>query len=412
MPKLIDRLNAEFVTGATQPGRYHDGAGLYLVVTDGGKSWLYRYTLRGRTREMGLGSLAAFPLPAARKRAMAARQLVADGIDPIDAKHASQAGQHALQARFRSFEEEARAYIAAHRKGWKNTKHVSQWENTLSEYAFPLLGKLHVGDVDTDLIVKVLEPIWTTKPETASRVRGRIEKILAYSTTRKFRTGDNPARWRNHLQILLSKRVRKVRHHPALPYREIGDFMTELKAREGIAAKALELTILCAVRTSDTLDATWKEIDFASKIWILPEARTKTRELRVPLTPAALAVLRSIDQGAPDELLFPSDRKGEPLSENAMLALLERMGRKGIATPHGFRSTFKDWATDCTNFHDDISEMALAHAIGSKTKAAYKRTDLFVKRVKLMEAWAGYCNSPSAKSADVVVPMQRARNRA
>ena len=263
MPKLVDLLNAEFVASVSTPGRYHDGAGLYLMVTDGGKSWLYRYTLRAGTREMGLGSVAAFPLPAARKRARAARQQISDGIDPLEAKQAARASQRAREARFVSFEEEARAYISAHRASWKNAKHAEQWPATLEAYANPLLGKLHVAAIDTDLIVKVLQPLWLDKPETASRLRGRIEKILAFSTTRKFRSGDNPARWRHHLELLLpaSSRVRKVRHHPALPYAEIGYFVAELRRQDGIAAAALELTILCATRTIETIGAEPGEFD-------------------------------------------------------------------------------------------------------------------------------------------------------
>lgn len=405
MAKLIERLNSETVAALAKPGRYHDGGGLYLIVSDtGAKSWLFRYTLHARPREMGLGSLAAFPLAAARKRAREARALKEDGKDPLEAKRASRAEKRTQRAKFRSFQDEARAYIAAHRAGWKNPVHARQWDTTLETYAYPLLGKLHVADVDTDLVVKVLEPIWLSKSETGSRLRGRIEKILAYATTRKFRSGDNPARWRNHLDILLPKRgdVREVRHHPALAYSEIGGFMSDLRTRDGIAARALELTILCAVRTADTIGATWSEIDLAAKVWTLPKARTKTRELKVPLAPAAMAVLQDLDQGGSDDFVFAIERQA--LSNGGMAAVLDRMGQGNI-TVHGFRSTFRDWAADCTGFPPEVSEMALAHSIGSKTEAAYRRRDLFMKRLKLMAAWAEFCAKPSTKGD--VVPMQR-----
>lgn len=407
MPKLVDRLNVEFVASVNAPGRYHDGAGLYLIVTAGGKSWLYRYTIRGRTREMGLGSVAAFPLAAARKRALACRQRLADGIDPLEAKQAARANQRAQEARFVAFEDEARTYIAAHRAAWKNAKHADQWMKTLQTYAFPVLGQLHVAAIDTDLVLKVLEPIWRTKTETASRVRGRIEKILAFSATRKFRAGENPARWRNHLEILLPARTKiaPVQHHAALPYASVGDFMLALRRRDGIAAKALAFTVLNAVRTGDTIGGCWYEIDRRSRIWTLPEARTKTRELRVPLTAASMAILDALDTGKPHDFIFRG-RDGEPLSENAMLAVLDRMGYGDVATTHGMRSTFKDWAADCTGFENIVSEMALAHAVGDDTEEAYRRGDLFLKRRRLMEAWANYCARPSAKGGDVVT-MQR-----
>jgi integrase len=408
MPKIVERLNADFVASTTAPGRYHDGAGLYLIVTDGGKSWLYRYTLRGRTREMGLGSVAAFPLAAARKRARAARQQISDGVDPLEEKQAAKAAQRAQEARFVSFEDEARAYITAHRAGWKNVKHSDQWETTLEVYAYPTLARLHVGTIDTDLIVKVLEPIWRTKPETASRLRGRIEKILAFSATRKFRSGENPARWRHHLELLLPARgkVRKVRHHPALPYVTIGDFMAELRRQNGIAAAALELTILCATRTIETIGAEPAEFDLRGKVWTIPAARMKMkREHRIPLADRAVDVIRPLLEGSSGRFVFPGPGKAGHLSNNAMLALLERM-KFGRVTTHGFRSTFRDWASECTSFPPEVAEAALAHAIDDKTEAAYRRGDLFLKRRRLMEAWTNFCNTPSAKSADVV-PLQK-----
>jgi len=403
MPKFVDRLNADFVAATNAPGRYHDGAGLYLVITDGGKSWLYRYTLRARTREMGLGSVAAFPLAAARKRARAVRQQVEDGIDPIDAKRAAEAAERAQEARFVSFKEEARACIAAHRKGWGNSKHAEQWETTIEVYAYPVIGALHVAAVDTDLVLKVLEPIWTSKPETASRLRGRIEKVLAFSTTRKFRSGDNPARWRHHLELLLPARskVRRVRHHPALPYAEIGDFMVDLRNQDGIAAAALELTILSATRTIETIGAEPSEFDLRAKIWTIPAGRMKMkREHRVPLCDRAIEILRPL-LAQPGRFVFPGPGKAGHLSNNAMLALLARM-KFGHVTTHGFRSTFKDWASERTSFPVEVSEAALAHVSDDKTQAAYLRGDFFVKRRRLMEAWANYCNMPSAKAADVV----------
>ena len=283
------------------------------------------------------------------------------------------------------------AYIAAHRATWRNVKHASQWTNTLTTYVTPVFGKLPVAAVDTALVTRVLEPLWVAKPETAGRVRGRIEVILDWATARGYRQGDNPARWRGHLDKLLPPRrkVRAVKHHAALPYDEIGEFLTALRTRDAIAARALEFTILTAARTGEVLGATWDEVNLKTKVWAIPAARMKSgREHRVPLSDAAIAVLEQMREVRQNEFMFPGDRRAM-MSNKAMDMLLPRTGRD--VTVHGFRSTFKDWASERTNFPNEVSEAALAHVVGGKVEAAYRRGDLFEKRGRLMQDWANYC---------------------
>ena len=293
-----------------------------------------------------------------------------------------------------TFEQCAEAYIEAHSPGWKNAKHAAQWPSTLQAYAYPVFGGLPVQAVDTPLVVKALRPIWYTKPETATRVRGRIEKILDWARVSCFRTGENPARWRGHIDQVLPPRakVAKQKHHAAIPYAEVGGFMRELRGQGARAARALELTILCATRTSETLLATWSEIDFAAKIWVIPAERMKAgKEHRVPLSAAALDLLKAQQGASAGEFIFPGAKRGRPLSNMAMLQLLRRLGR-GDLTAHGFRSTFRDWAGEQTSFPREVIEAALAHALENKVEAAYARGDLIEKRWQLMEAWAGYCD--------------------
>lgn len=391
MAKVTERLTNGLIASIVEPGLYADGGGLYLQVTAGGRSWLFKYTLRGRTHEMGLGSLKAFTLVEARKRARAARQQLADGVDPLAAKRAQRAQNRADRGKTITFKQEAEAYIRAHCRSWKNDKHGNQWRSTMQTYVYPIIGAVPVFDVDTKHVVEILEPIWPTKTETAHRVRGRIERVLNRAASQGHRQGENPARWKGHLEHVFPnrRRVSPVVHHPALPYGEMAGFMTALRRQNGAAARALELTILCAVRTSDTIGATWSEIDLERGIWILPLERTKTRELRVPLSPAAAALIRQLEPGGRDQYLFRG-HKDNPLSNNAMLALLRRMRRRDI-TVHGFRSTFKDWAADCTEFDNIVSEMALAHSIGDQTEEAYRRSDLFERRRQLMLKWAHHC---------------------
>jgi integrase len=406
MARELHRLSPTAVQKAKKPGMYADGGGLYLQVTSAGaRSWIFRYASGGREREMGLGSLAAISLAAARQRAADAREIKARGLDPIEARAADKAAAEAEKARQVTFEDAATRYVSSHKAAWRNAKHATQWTNTLKAYAYPIFGSIAVQDVDTGLVLKALEPIWTTKTETATRVRQRIESILDWAKSRGHRTGENAARWRGHLDNLLPKpsKVKKVRHHPALPYAEVGDFTKRVRAQEGLSARALELAILTASRTSEIIGLKWSEIDLEKKLWIVPANRIKAeREHRVPLSGRTGALLESLlPLRRDDDYVFPADKKGKHLSNGAMLALLDRMGRSDITT-HGFRSTFKDWATECTGFPSEVSEMALAHAVKDKTEAAYRRGDLFEKRRKLMDAWATYCGKPSTTVSDVV----------
>jgi integrase len=303
-----------------------------------------------------------------------------------------------------TFRECAERYIAAHRVGWRNAKHAEQWRSTLATYAFPIFGDLPVQAIDLGLVMKAIEPIWASKTETASRLRGRIESILDWAATRGYRQGDNPARWRGHLENLLPKRtkVRKVQHHAALPYGRVGDFIQALQQQRGVAAMALELCILTATRTSETIGARWQEVDLRETVWTIPADRIKAgKEHRIPLSAPAVAILQKLAAARSSDFVFPGGKPGQPLSNMALLALLKRMGRPDL-TVHGFRSAFRDWAAELTNFPREVCEMALAHAIGDKVEAAYRRGDLFAKRRQLMEAWARFCLTPSRIKSEVV----------
>jgi integrase len=401
MGREINRLSARRAATLTKPGRHADGGGLYLSISDnGGRRWVFLFRWRGRLREMGLGSARTVTLARARELAAGCRQSVAGGIDPISARR--------RPAESMTFDECTTRFIAAHKSGWRNVKHGDQWSNSLSSYAKPVIGAVPIADVDTAHVTKILEPIWATKTETASRVRGRIEAILDWAKARGYRHGENPARWRGHLDKLLPKRskVRRVVHHAALPYAEIGAFMRDLRTREGTAKLALEFTILTAARTTEVTGATWAEIDLAEKTWTVPAERMKAGiEHRVPLSPRALAIIETmLPNRAAHEAggyLFPGGKRGKALSNNAMLALLDRMNR-GELTTHGFRSTFRDWASERTNFPNEVVEMALAHRIKDKTEAAYRRGDLMLKRRALMTAWTNFCEIPDRGA---VVPL-------
>src|SRR6266446_7068944 len=394
MARPSNRLSAVEVRSIGHKGMFHDGGGLYLQVSAGGaKSWIYRFTLDGRAREMGLGPVHVIPLAEARKRAAECRRMRIDGIDPIEARSAHRGWKKLEAAKAMTFDACAAAYIAAHNAGWRNAKHREQWRNTLSSYAGPVFGSLPVQSIDVELVMKALEPIWRTKPETASRLRGRIEAVLDWATVRSYRKGDNPARWRGHLDKLLPARskVQRVEHHPALPYDELADFVAMLRGQDGIAARALEFLILTATRTGEVIGARWDEIDLGEKIWVVPAARMKAgREHRVPLSGAAVAILEEMKKIRESDFVFPGGKKGKPLSNMAMLAVLKRMDRDDL-TNHGFRSSFRDWAAERTNFPREVAEMALAHAVGDKVEAAYRRGDLFQKRRQLMEAWGKFC---------------------
>ena len=383
-----------------------DGDRLYLQVSPSGtKSWIFRYTLRGRTRDMGLGPYPTFSLAEARQRAHTQRQVLADGTDPIEARDAQRTAQTLAQVKTLGFAECARQYIAAHRKGWSNAKHAEQWESTLATYADRTIGALPAKAVDTAAMLRILEPIWNVKPETASRVRGRIERILDWAKVRGYRTGDNPAKWRGHLDHLLAKLNRKAiaEHHAALPYRLIPEFMERLRAEPGVAARGLEFLILTAARTGEVRGARSEELDAVQALWTVPAERMKAkREHRVPLSSRALEIAASQPAAA---YLFRGRYDEDPLSNNTFLKLLGRIGYGGI-TAHGFRSSFRDWAAETTSFPHEVCEMALAHVIGNKAEAAYRRGDLFEKRRKLMAAWALYCECPAR--AATVTPLRAA----
>ena len=417
MPRTIDRLTALKVTHAIRkPGMYADGGGLYLQVSNGSASWIYRYMLKGVAREMGLGPLALYGLKEARLKALDARRLRHEGIDPIDARRAIRTQAKLDAAKALTFKQCAEAFIKAHRAGWRNAKHAAQWDATLSTYAEPIIGSLPVQAIDTALVMKVLEQevrdasdkpaiaLWTAKPETASRLRGRIESILDWARVRGYRDGENPARWRGHLDKLPPARakVRRVEHHAALPYRELPDFMTELRKQEGVAARALEFAILTAARTGEVIGACWGEVDLAAKLWTMPAGRMKAgKEHRVPLSARAVAIVEEMKQlsdactggdhageGARAPV-FPGGKRGQPLSNMAFLMLLRRMKRDDL-TAHGFRSTFRDWAAERTNFPSEVAEMALAHTVSSKVEQAYRRGDLFERRRRMMAAWSTF----------------------
>lgn len=390
----IEKLSAMKVTRLSKPGYYGDGGGLYLQVSvKSSKSWIFRYERLGREHQMGLGALHTVSLVDARERARQARLSLAAGVDPIEKRNKEMAALRAEQASDLDFDTCAKQYIEAHEAGWKSAKHHQQWENTLRVHASPHIGKIHVRRIDTPLVLRVLEPIWRTKTETASRIRERIERILSWAAVRGYRDGGNPARWRGHLDEMLPKpaKVKKVKHHLALPFTEIGSFCAAIRKQTGTSAKAMEFTILTACRTGEVLGSCWDEVDFERQVWTIPAERMKgNRPHRVPLVPATLAILKG-QKGADAVLIFPGAKAGKPLSDMAMLTLLRRMNR-GDITVHGFRSTFRDWAAEKTDYPREVAEMALAHTVGSAVENAYRRSDLFEKRRQLMGEWAMQCS--------------------
>jgi integrase len=433
MAQKIDRLSAAKVKHA-KPGKHLDGGGLYLQVTEGkadgqvNKSWLYRFAspVTGKERQMGLGSLDTVGLADARAAAQRCRKMVYEGQDPIEERNAERVARKVIGAKAVTFDWCALAYMKAHESGWKNAKHRAQWRSTLDTYVSPIIGKLPVGTIDTGLITQILQPIWTEKNETASRVRGRIEKILDWARVNGYRGGDNPARWQGHLSHLLAPRgkVHKVENHPALPWEQIPAFMTELRAQEGLAAKALQFTILTAARSGESRGIPWQgEIGTADKLWTVPASRMKReREHRVPLTAPALAIIDYMRTVRQNDYVFPGDKPDDPLSDMALTEVIRRMNgartKAGLrpwvdpkqgnrqVVPHGFRSSFRDWVDEATSFPDWLAEAALAHAKGDRVEAAYKRGDALAKRRELMGAWASYCGS--LELADDVVPTQAA----
>jgi integrase len=415
-----------------RPGRYVDGGdlgrNLYLQVTEGGASWLLRYERGGRERWMGLGPLADFSLKEARARARQNRQLLADGIDPLEQRKTDRAARATAAAKTISFEQAAQAYFDQNERKWKNAKHRKQFLSTLQEYAFPKIGSLPVADIDTAMVLRVLEQrhkdyldqsLWEAIPATTSRLRGRIENVLDWCGTRGYRkAGDNPARWTGHLDNVLPSReeIQKTVHHPALAYTDIPIFMAALRARKGVSARALEFLILTAARTGAVIGATHDEIDLEQRIWTVPPGRAESKisgdgARRIPLCDRAIEILKALPREGGNPFVFIGGKPGCSLSSTAMSDVMTSMafasatpGR--LAVPHGFRSTFKDWVAENTSYPNHVSESALWHAIADKVEAAYRRGDLFEKRRRLMSDWARFCNS-EPRPAGAVVPLRR-----
>lgn len=407
----INRLSVAAISAKTKPGLYADGGGLYLQIAKGGsKSWIYRYMLAGRARKMGLGSVNTVSLKNARERAAEQRLKLLDADDPIDLRKAERMAKLAASSTVMSFKEAAEQYIKAHRAGWKNVKHASQWQATLKAYVYPVFGDLAVSRIDVALVMKALEPIWGTKPETASRVRGRIESVLDWARARHLRDGENPARWKGHLDKLLPARnkVAKVKHHAALPYAEVGGFIRDVRELDGNGARALEFGILTATRTGEVVGATWDEVDLIGAMWVVPAERMKAgKEHRVPLSHSTVEILKALPREEGNPHVFIGDRKGRPLSNMALLMTLRRMRRSDL-TVHGFRSTFRDWAAEQTAYPNEMLEMALAHTVSDKTEAAYRRGDMVDKRRRLMDDWGAFCGTVKSIAAGNVTAIRGA----
>ena len=425
MPRKAVELGPLAVSRLRKPGLYSVGgaAGLALQVSPGGaRSWILNISIGGKRREMGLGSFPGVPLADAREAAREARAKVAAGIDPILERKAARSALAAAAAAAWSFDKCARAYIQAMSSKW-TTAHELAWTQSLATHASPVLGKLLVRDIALPHILEMLEPIWSVKTETAARVRGRVESVLDWAITRRYREGANPARWKGLLDTVLpaASRVKKVKHFPALPVSDVAAFMAALRLESGIAAKALEFAILCASRSGEVRGATWSEIDLDAAMWTIPAERMKMdKEHRVPLSGPAVKLLKALPKGKASEPVFPSPRGVGQLSSAGMSDLIERMnagddgprwvdpkdGREIVQ--HGFRSTFRDWAAEQTNTPRDVVEAALAHAIDSATEAAYRRGDVLGKRRKLMGAWSAFCaRIETIKPGQNVISMRR-----
>jgi len=405
MPKKAKELGPLEVSKLSTPGLHPVGsvAGLAMQITEtGARSWILRVMIAGKRRDMGLGGFPDVTLAGAKQAARTAREKIKAGIDPIAETRAARSALRAALAAALHFEDAADQYITAQEAGWRNAKHVAQWRSTLKTYAYPVIGRVLVRDIDLPQVLAVLNPIWTSKTETAKRIRGRIESVLDWATVRKYREGLNPARWRGHLDKVLAKpsKIAEENHHAALRFVEIGAFMVKLRAMAGIAPRALEFAILTAARSGEVRGATWAEIDLEAATWTIPAARMKAeREHIVPLSRAVLKLLKEQPREDKQPLVFPALRGGM-LSDMALTAVTRRM--EVNAVPHGFRSTFRDWCAETTNYPRDAAEMALAHAIGDKVEAAYRRGDLFGKRRHMMEDWAKFCARTESESSVVI----------
>lgn len=409
MPKTAKELSALAVKSLKGDGRYAVGGvtGLYLRIAGSSRAWVLRLQVEGKRHDIGLGSFSSMGLSQARD---AAREAILDhrrkakaGIDPMAEKRERKAAIKAEKAKAKTFAECAAAYVTDHKDGWKNAKHAKQFSATLETYANPVIGQLAVARIETAHILEILKPLWTTKSETASRLRGRIEVVLSWAKFHGYRDGDNPARWRGHLdQVLPAKSaVAKVEHHAALPYAQIGSFMAELRKREGISARALEFATLCASRSGEVRLATWGEVDLEAALWTIPADRMKAqKEHCVPLSTAAVALLRALPRVEGSPFIFAAPRGGA-LSDMSLTAVLKRMDR-GDLTQHGFRSTFRDWAGETTAYPREVIEHALAHQLKDKAEAAYQRGTLLTKRARLMADWSTYCGQVAGSGSNVI----------
>jgi len=417
MPKISKELSALEVSRLTETGRYAVGgvSGLHLEISkSGARSWILRVLVGGKRRDIGLGGYPTVKLAKARDSARDAKEKIAEGIDPVAEKRQLRGALRKAQQLTKTFNECAAAYISAHQHEWSNPKHAQQWENTLDKYASPVIGNLPVNEVDMPLVLQVLEPIWVTKTETATRVRGRLERVLDWAAVHGHREGENPARWRGHLDQVLAKpsKTARINHHPALIYDQIGAFMGDLRGRQGVSASALEFLVLTACRSGEVRGATWDEIDMQKCVWTIPTERMKAgKEHTVPLSSAALEVLRQLPRFERNNLVFVAPRGGQ-LSDMSLTAVLRRMkpyvDRAGrTVTAHGFRSTFRDWAGETTAYPREVIEHALAHQLKDKAEAAYQRGTLFKKREKLMEDGGCRCSTDDSSGTANVLQLKR-----
>jgi integrase len=389
--RTLNRLSTLKVARAKQPGMYADGGSLYLRVADGGsKQWVFRYSANGRLRDMHLGPVHTLTLAEARERATDARKLRLDGIDPLTHKRARAAALRAADAGAMTFKQCAEGFIKDNEREWTSAVHRDQWQQSLRAYVYPVLGSLPVFAIDTPLVLRVIKPLWERAPVTASRVRGRIENVLGWATVHHYRSGSNPAVWKGLLEHALpSPASGGVEHHAALPYESVGAFMATLRRQDSVAARCIEFITLTAARSGEVLNATWDEVD--GSMWIVPASRMKGgREDRVPLSGAGHAVLKGMRAIRDSDYIFPGRFQGRPVG-HAVVRRLAKQAAGADITVHGLRSTFRDWAAECTSFPREVAEIALAHTVGTDVERAYQRSDLFEKRRRLMDAWAEFC---------------------
>jgi integrase len=405
MPKKAKELSATEIRRINKPGRHAVGfiAGLLLVVKElGSKSWILRTLVGGRRRSIGLGGYPEVSLAEARERAREIKKAIRQGVDPIQERRARLRNLARYQM---TFAEAVRLCHAKKSQEFRNPKHSRQWLTTLETYANPVIGNIPVAEIDLPHILKILEPLWQEKTETATRLRQRIENVLVWATVAGHRSGDNPARWKGHLDAVLPKpnKLKTVKHHPAIPWKEIGGFMQDLRIRDGMGARALEFILLTAARSGEARKATWDEIDLEGKVWTVPSERMKNgKEHQVPLSDQAVNLLEKLPKQTEAPFVFFAPRGGN-LSDMSISAVCRRMGVDAV--PHGFRSTFRDWCAECTNYPREVAEMALAHTIPSAVEAAYRRGDLFRKRKAMMQAWADYCDKPQTSTR--AIPLKR-----